>query len=77
MSPEWMMAMQRIRGCRSAPRRGNRLDDPLDGAEWQGLVALSLWLARLLRTFELFESRGRHAHGSPGEAAPEISVAAG
>lgn len=77
MSPEWMMAMQRTRVCRSSPGRRCSLDDPLEGAEWRGLVALSFWLARLLRASERLESRERRAEGSPSQATPEIAVATG
>lgn len=76
MSPEWMVVVDRMH-ARARPQGMNRLSDPLEGSEWQGLQ----WATRLfcrLATMErrptgTFRSpeRGRTA-GRLGEGAPML-----
>ncbi|MCX8997524.1 hypothetical protein NOF55_10425 [Rhizobiaceae bacterium BDR2-2] len=45
MAPEWMKAMEAVRG----PRGRAGLADPLEAAEWNGLQWIAGFLARLTR----------------------------
>ena len=64
MSPEWMIAFDRMRATTRRPDRGG-LSDPLEREEWRGLQSVSDLICRLLRR------RGRNqpyrdGHRSPG-----------
>lgn len=46
MSPEWMIVVDRMQ-ARARPRDMNRLSDPLEGREWQGIEWAALLFGRL------------------------------
>jgi hypothetical protein len=48
MSPEWMIAFDRMHATTRRPDRGS-LSDPLEREEWRGLQSVSDLICRLLR----------------------------